>query len=249
MDEVAVFRIFVDGKEFSNIETYGDVNEVCALYADIVGKDTEHTLTIDLYVGEGPIGPLWETVYTETWFNEYPQDMTTFVVGHCTDADIELEPYIKVPTDPFTMSLTYPYTESYIGIELSGIDPGYDLENGMYAGWCADKAHSINGNGTYTVTAVYSLDEMPPGFHVTNDMAKLINYLFNRRSHWSLTPEQIQNIIWYITDGWGLTSEEQVVADNVDAYGLTYQIPPGGWAAIFLDTGESTQVLFVLIDP
>jgi len=107
-----------------------------------------------------------------------------FVLGSCVpDADLILAPYMDLPASvTMTTGNSTPGSKgTYFDVTLSGIGAGYDIQNGVWGVYCADKATTINLNTTYTMDVYTSLypDLLPGAFAAQKDVLDNINWLGN----------------------------------------------------------------------
>jgi hypothetical protein len=168
---------------------------------------------------------------------------------------------LNLPDDPVTLRITSVGGQAYINVQLSNIDPGYDIENGDYWGWCVDADDIIYYPVNYNNCRLYSsYDNEVPNYVAVDDWDK-INYIVNQfrdGAYSGATYKEVQAAIWYFTPrdhdvsyyvadaewtiGWDLYDD--IVADanaNGDGFFPGYNDVVG----IVCDNGECVQVVFV----
>ena len=107
----------------------------------------------------------------------------------------------SLPTDPATIEITNPYTtplcpSSYpFIIDLSNVDPGFDITDGTYNGWCIDIDNGITREVPYDVMLYSSYDGVAP---IPDEDWDRINYIIN---HQQGTGCDVQAAIWYFING------------------------------------------------
>lgn len=162
----------------------------------------------------------------------------------------------------------------YVDAQLSNIDDGYEIGNGVYDSYCADHNTTINVGTPYNMD-IYSsqyIDELP-AFARTSQWPK-INWLINnvgfpgtgdlypghiwadlQEAFWLLEPTPWNGIA---TGGVpDASSIARQMAADANANYSGYQIPVGGWAAVIYiphgtpgdATTPSIQTMFTKVDP
>jgi len=86
-------------------------------------------------------------------------------------------------------------SESYFNIELKNVGSGYDIYDGIWNGWCADKGTYIETNEWYQGYIYCSYN---PSNLYNIDWPK-INWIINNRG--SYGAEYVQEAIWHFTNG------------------------------------------------
>jgi len=98
----------------------------------------------------------------------------------------------ELPTDPVTLTVTnltpldFPFD-----IQLSDVDAGFDVSNGLYTGWCVDIENSITRGTAYSVLLYSSLT---PPVSIPEQEWDMINYILNNKQG---TEADVQAAIWY----------------------------------------------------
>lgn len=116
-------------------------------------------------------------------------------------------------------STYYFFSESYFIIELKNVGSGYDIYNGNWAGWCADKDTPIE---SYEWYQGYVYCSYSPSNRYGIDWPK-INWIINNKGSYSA--EYIQNAIWHFTDGYapnGLAIAAEAHSDFCPQSGQKY---------------------------
>jgi hypothetical protein len=85
---------------------------------------------------------------------------------------------------------------SYFKIQLKDVGSGYDIYDGIWTGWCADKGGSIQKNEWYQGHIYCSYD---PPYNLLNIAWPKINWIINNKGLYSA--DYIQDCIWHFTNG------------------------------------------------
>lgn len=170
---------------------------------------------------------------------------------------------LDLPDDSVTLRITSVGGEAYINVQLSNIDPGYDIENGDYWGWCVDGDDIIYYPVNYNDCRLYSsYDDAVPNYVAVDDWDK-INYIVNQfrdGAYPAATYREVQAAIWYFTPrdndvsyyvanaGWTINDAiyQTILADannGGDGFFPGYNDVVG----IVCDNGDCVQVVFVEI--
>ena len=98
---------------------------------------------------------------------------------------------LSLPSTMVTIEV-FDGTESYFDTVLSNVLPGYDVENGTYAGWCVDvRTLMARSPAKHEVLLYSSLN--PPG-ELAVEQWDMVNYILNHKQG---TFEDVQPAIWY----------------------------------------------------
>ena len=128
----------------------------------------------------------------------------------------------NLPTYPINVKMNstyYFFSESYFIIELKNIGSGYDVYNGNWTGWCADKETPIESNEWYQG---YIYCSYSPSNRYDIEWPK-INWIINNKGSYSA--EYIQNAIWHFTNGYapnGLAMAAEAHSDFCPQSGQKY---------------------------
>ncbi len=117
----------------------------------------------------------------------------------------------NVPSTTVQMTVVYG-SDSYFDTTLSGVPPGFDVHNGVYAGWCVDRSVTMKRGVSHDVTLYSSIS--PPVLTGINWVA--INYILNHKQGTRL---DVQDAIWHFTDNFSpisATAQEMVDAANAN---------------------------------
>jgi hypothetical protein len=102
----------------------------------------------------------------------------------------------NLPTYPINVKIKTAYYESHFNIELKNVGSGYDIYDGIWAGWCADKETYIETYEWYQGYVYCSYN--PPNLY-NIDWPK-INWIINNKGTYSA--DYIQDAIWHFTNGY-----------------------------------------------
>jgi len=145
-------------------------------------------------------------------------------------------------------------------IQLSNVDPGFDITNGMYTGWCADVDSTINRGVEYDVM-LYSSYDTP---NIPAEEWDMIDYILNNKQG---TGSDIQDAIWYFINDrayrpsppwavpsppWAVSATAQAIVTDALSNGAGYEPGEGDILAIVCvpvnEFGEPIDVQVVIIE-
>lgn len=97
-------------------------------------------------------------------------------------------------TLPSTMATieVFDGTSSYFETNVSNVAPGYDVENGIYSGWCVDVRTPMARSPAKHEVLLYS-SLAPPG-ELTAEQWDMVNYILNHKQG---IAADVQQAIWY----------------------------------------------------
>lgn len=282
LDEVAIFKIkaYRNGDDIGTFHnTFVDDNELiffeplCVEYADYDNETDYFLFELWIYV---KVGNDFEYVHFYTW--EFMDDQVIedlygigedgvmeFVLGNCnySDTDLLLPPWMNLPCG-FQYGVTDDNPDYFFTGHYDGIGDGYDIQDGIFGGWCADMGHTITLETWYTMCAYSSLylhllpESCDPGidWSLRGDEFGRLNWVFN---HIYLMPPgytaaDMQDAIWIIM-GFNPNdpSDNSLAIVLLAAPHADYSPLPGGNAAVLLYdlNGDcvNTQITFRIIDP
>jgi hypothetical protein len=258
---------------YSNAAWHGEGQPLKVTYADNLNQVDNYILKLFILVRQG-------TAFSYVHFHDWTfadaqtidagtDGVVDFALGNCVpDADLVIPPWMNLPPTATYRITGFPGTNCYVNATLSNIPSGYEFGNGAVESWCADHATTINTNTNYTMDVYSSLyPELLPEYAQSDKWAKA-NWLMNHLDwfpgyHWY----DIQGAMWLCdAPAWdgaagngmpALTPMMTTMKQKMDAYGLTYHVPSGGWATIiFVPTGTSPnapsptiQTMFIKVDP
>ena len=262
LDEVAIFKIKAfngDALIGTYNNTYYDDNNVlqynsplCIEYADFDNMIDNYTFELWIYVTSGDN---WDYVLFHTW--NFTDDqmipagddgVVDFVLGNCVSSytDLLLPPWMNLPGS-FDFKVLAG-TETYIRTVLANIGDGYDIINGTFHGWCADKFNTIYTNTLYPNTQALSslYPHLLPGTWPTKwEAIASANWIFNTYPPTDdpavYTKEEIQDALWILFDtenGYVPTTANGVILAEAASSHTDYSPLPGGWAAVFYYVGS-----------
>jgi len=156
---------------------------------------------------------------------------------------------LKLPPEPVSME-AYWGNDSYFDTTLWNIGEGYNVANGVYAGWCADQAHYINIVTEYQATLYSSYDPNMPEYAKDEDW-DMVNYILNHKKP-GAAAQEVQDAIWFFVGGSStgpLDPNAQAMVDEALQNGEGFEPAPGGWVAVIVDIGPDAQLTFIEVDP
>lgn len=131
---------------------------------------------------------------------------------------------LGLPEDCVDMSVAIGSTH-YLVTTLTGVPPGFDIGDGRYNGWCADKYHLIYVGRHYCayLYSSYRPDTWPDEPRVTDPEWDKINYIVNNRDGY--TKNEVESAIWWYTDGldYGGNANVQALIDAAERYGVGFK--------------------------
>jgi len=113
-------------------------------------------------------------------------------------ASASAAPWPNLPTTAVTLNVV-PGTTTYFLSTLSGVGAGYDVHNGIYPGWCIDAYTSMTGSD-HSVKLYSSLSGSLPAAVSSMNWNK-INYILNHKQGNLPRGQDVQDAIWYFTNG------------------------------------------------
>ena len=145
------------------------------------------------------------------------------------------DPSISLPSDPVTMIVYQPGSNSYFDTHLLDVPSGYDVTIGCYLGCCAQEGLTIPRGVPHLVKLYSSYDpDMPQAFE-DEDWDK-INYIVNNKRGDRM---DVQEAIWYfINDRPTRNSISVAMIQEADRYGEGFCPSPGDVMVIILDSGR-----------
>lgn len=193
-------------------------------------------------------------------------NVVDFVLGNCNinQADLILAPYINLPaTATYKITAWAPGTMgTYVDALLSNIPSGYELSNGTWPSWCADKNLTIQINQNYNMDVYSTLyPALIPEFARKATIWPKVNWLMNNLNYFpTASMQDIQDAIWRLVNSPAYTGGSSLaitMANTAATNGANFVPLPGGWAAvIFVPTGTpinaqnaTIQTMFIRVDP
>lgn len=129
----------------------------------------------------------------------------------------------KLPTQLVQLTVV-DGTISYFTSTLSGVPAGFDVDNGVYLGWCVDRSVTMVRSVAHDVKLYSSIS--PPVLSSINWIA--VNYILNHKQGSMM---DVQEAIWHFTDAFSpISATAQLMVDAANA-NPTYD-PTGGILAI-----------------
>ncbi|MBA4147365.1 MAG: hypothetical protein H0X66_04565 [Verrucomicrobia bacterium] len=165
--------------------------------------------------------------------------------------NINTQAAISLPPGPVCFSSgPYPSASfSYLDLTLSGVPAGYSVGNNTYPGWCVEAYNFEFSVGAQYCGAILRLstDAGLPS-HLQSIPWGIVNYILNNKQG---TPEDVQNAIWWFTDGWPVTPAENTAAYQslLAAAASQGSFVPGSGdvVAVVLDLGavDAPQIMII----
>jgi hypothetical protein len=142
------------------------------------------------------------------------------------------QPSVRLPTTLVTMKAKLDAV-SYFTMTLSAIPDGFDVTNGVYAGWCVQNNVKMTVNVNHTVRLYSSYDPGMPVYFQNANWSK-VNYVINNKQG---NKTSVQNVIWfYICHGLYPRNDSAAVAMIAAANESAGFLPhPGESLAVLID--------------
>ena len=127
-----------------------------------------------------------------------------------------------------------------MNLTLSGVPAGYTVTNGTYPAWCVEAFNfDFTLHQQYCGATLYlSTDPGLPSY--LQNQWGIVNYILNHKQG---NDDDVQNAIWYFTDGWIPSPSEQTAAYfaiiNDAASHASFVPGVGEIVAVILDMGET----------
>lgn len=142
-----------------------------------------------------------------------------------------LIPNISMPGQPVTL-IANDGSVSYFDIYLSGVPPGFDVTNGYYVGWCADRSVHMPRGENLTVRLWNSYDLMLPLPLREKNWSK-VNYILNHKD--GATKTDIQGAFWNLLCNTPYSSISAKAQELVNTADGSFTPKPGQWIAILAE--------------
>jgi hypothetical protein len=196
-------------------------------------------------------GPGGELIRRETgWGDGYPfpgRNWATYLryTVQRTYKDVTL------PTGWVRMRGYYPNAPySYWNIELGNVPTGYDVWNGYWNGWCAERYVYMYPGVWYDVRLWSTCNPNLPE-RCQNDGWDNVNYVLNHK-HANATYVDVEEAIWYLlgNDPNPPTDPEALwMVEQATLYGDGWRPSPGDWIAVIMESADNVQLCFIEVDP
>lgn len=155
-------------------------------------------------------------------------------LGHGTDGGGggSTHPVINLPATAVTFYADGG-VESFFEIQLSGVPSGFDVQNSTYAGWCVDYYDVESPTGAFYQGQLHSTVDVLPS-HLQSPNWDMVNYILNHKAG---SRDDIQNAIWFFTDGLnvGLSAAAQALINAALANGEGFVPGVGQSVAVVID--------------
>lgn len=120
------------------------------------------------------------------------------------------DPWPSLPSSTVQLSVLDD-GNSYFDATLSGVPAGYSVNNGPYDCWCVDRDETMQRSTNHNVI-LYSSMNPPAALNSINWNA--INYILNHKQG---TMMDVQNAIWYFTDGTSVSGAALAMVNAAEA--------------------------------
>ncbi|PKP35364.1 MAG: hypothetical protein CVU00_02870 [Bacteroidetes bacterium HGW-Bacteroidetes-17] len=276
IDMPAIFKIDVYNnntfvESFNNASWFGEGQPLKVRYVDNNGEVNHFRFELFILVQDG-VNFTYKKFYTWEFddaerISAGQDNVVDFVLGNCntTDADLILAPYISLPATATYQAVAWlpnstlgAYVDAKI-TNVGGASTKYELYNGTWPSWCADKNTTIGG-GQYNMDVYSSLyPNLIPVFARHAQVWPMVNWLMNNLHYYpTASIQDIQDALWILLNNYtGGSSLAHTIATQASQYGVGYVPLPGGWAAVvFVPHGTpptqaqpDIQTMFIRVDP
>ena len=137
-------------------------------------------------------------------------------------------PNLRLPGEPVTMTV-YDGAVSYFDIYLSDVPNGFDVVNGYYVGWCADRSVHMPRGEELTVRLYNSYDLLLP-LPLRDKNWDKVNYILNHKG--DATKTDIQEAFWYLLNDYPYDQISSTAQMLVDTAQDGFLPQPGDFIAI-----------------
>jgi len=158
-------------------------------------------------------------------------------------ANVRASSWPNLPSDPVQLAVV-DGTTTYFVTTLSGVPAGFDVHNGVYAGWCVDRSVIMIRSVSHNVI-LYSSLSPPPVVGGINWIA--INYILNHKQGDMM---DVQEAIWHFTDAFSpISPTAQAMVDAANA-NPSYDPITGAVLAVICipQNGENAQNSIIELD-
>jgi len=152
-------------------------------------------------------------------------------------SDLELPPTTGYVTMRATDGI-----DSWFDMNISDVPSGYDITNGTYLGWCAQKSIAMTRGVNHSVRLYSSYDPNMPESYKSENWSK-INYILNHKQG---DKNSIQEVIWYYIslDSYPSDPDAQAMIVDADENGSDFIPEDGQILAIIVEGVETIQRSF-----
>jgi hypothetical protein len=154
-----------------------------------------------------------------------------------------------LPASPITFKLVEG-KQTYFDTTLLDVPPGYTVTNGTYVGWCIQFDIKIRPDTEYKANLHFCYGDAVPDYLRPFDWKK-VNYILNHKHNG--TAMEVQNAIWYFIGRPAgqplvLNRVSQEIVNDALVNGDCYVPQPGDHVAVVVDTGETANVQWNIIE-
>jgi len=144
-------------------------------------------------------------------------------------------PTLNLPSQPVTM-MVYDGSVSYFSIHLSDVPPGYDVADGFYVGWCADRSVTMP-RGEYLTVRLYNTYDLLLPLPLRDKDWDKVNWILNNRD--GATKEDIQEAFWVLLNDYPYESVSPMAKSLVDNAVEGFMPQPGELIAVLAEPVET----------
>ena len=156
---------------------------------------------------------------------------------------------VTLPTGAVTMVGSYPGTNSYWDMALSGVPTGFDVWDGTWRGWCAEQNVYMTPGVAYSVVLWSTANPNLPQ-RCQNAGWDNVNYLLNHKVP-GASSLQVEQAVWWLlgTGDYPTDPVAKAMADDAAANGDGWYPGAGDQIAVITETADNVQLCFIEVDP
>ncbi|MDH7506311.1 MAG: PKD domain-containing protein [Candidatus Thermoplasmatota archaeon] len=166
--------------------------------------------------------------------------ITIFLLSIFSASTISSTPSLNLPPKTCDIKMrAEDGVNSWFNIYLLNVPSGYDVVDGLYPGWCAQKDIQMNGKVNHSICLYSSYDPNLPESYKSENWSK-INYVLNHKKG---DKNSIQKVIWFYISLEGYPKDDpDAKAMIADADNNSDFVPqPGQIIAIITERRETAE--------
>ena len=154
---------------------------------------------------------------------------------------------LRLPSTPVTYYADGGSVNSFFDVVLSNVPPGFDVDNDLYAGYCAAFFDLTSPTGFFNSALLYDTTRtnLPGSFN--GAYWDSVNYILNHKQG---VADDVQSAIWFFTDNLtaGITPAAQAMINEALARGEGFIPRNGQFVAVIVDTLNNPAVQTIIIE-
>ncbi|MEO6183029.1 MAG: post-COAP-1 domain-containing protein, partial [Verrucomicrobiota bacterium] len=154
---------------------------------------------------------------------------------------------LRLPSNPVSFYADGGDLNSFFDVTLSDVPRGFDVENNLYAGYCASFYDLTSPTGLFHPALLYDTTSphLPAEFQAP--YWDFINYILNHKQGFA---DDVQSAIWFFTDGLtaGITPAAQAMIEDALTNGEGFVPGPGQLIAVIVRATDNSEVQTIIIE-